>query len=232
MKKITFNYSDVSNEGDVIAVGDIHGCARLFYQFLDWVRGSSARVILLGDLIDRGEDDLSVLNKTRDLLQDPESWGLESFAVLRGNHEQMFLNAIDGYGMGDWIRNGGDYENLHLLIKHEDWIRELPYYVTVGDTMFSHAGCYPGEDPALSMNSHTRREEFIWIRQPFLSEGPQFEKWNPNLKKIVFGHTPRSPLPYRVPNGICIDTGAFRTGTLTAYNSTQDTFIQFELEDA
>jgi serine/threonine protein phosphatase 1 len=227
-----FHYNDVIEERDVLACGDIHGMSHLYFQFLDWVRDSGARVVLLGDLIDRGPDDFTVLNRTRDLMQDPESWGLQSFTVTRGNHEQMFLNAIDGYDMECWIRNGGDYENLHLLIEHEDWIRQLPYYVTVGDIMFSHAGCYPGEDPALSMNSHIRREEFIWMRQPFLSEGPQFEKWNPNLKKIVFGHTPRGPLPYRIPNGICIDTGAFQTGTLTAYNATQDTFCQFETENA
>jgi len=225
-----FHFNDIIHEGDVLAVGDIHGCARLFYQFLDWVRGSGARVILLGDLIDRGEDDLTVLNKTRDLLQDPGSWGLESFTVLRGNHEQMFLNAIDGHGMGNWIYNGGDHENLHLLIKHEDWLRQLPYYVTVGSTLFTHAGCTPGEDPALSMNSQTRREEFIWQRQPFLTQGPQFRKWTTRLNKVVFGHTPKSPLPYRVPSGVCVDTGAFRTGVLTCYNDTQDTFNQFELE--
>jgi serine/threonine protein phosphatase 1 len=227
-----FNYNDTIDEGDVIAVGDIHAMARLYYQFLDWVQGSRARVILLGDLIDRGEDDLTVLNKTRDLMQDPESWGLESFTVLRGNHEQMFLNALDGYGWSDWLRNGGNWEDIELLKPHAEWIRQLPYYVTINDIMFSHAGCYPGEDPALSMNSLTRQEEFIWMRQPFLTYGPQFEKWNPRLNKIVFGHTPKSPLPYRIPQGICIDTGAFQTGVLTSYNATQDTFCQFELEDA
>jgi hypothetical protein len=48
------------------------------------------------------------------------------------------------------------------------------------------------------------------------------------LKKSVFGHTPKSALPYAVEDSICIDTGAFQTGTLTAYNSTYDWFTQFE----
>jgi hypothetical protein len=230
MKNQLFHYNDTCNPGDIVALGDIHGMARLYLQFLDWVKDSGARVILLGDLLDRGDDDLTVLNRSRDLLQDPDSWGLQSFTVIRGNHEQLFLNALEGHGWTDWIRNGGDWENVDRLKPHAEWIRELPYYVTVGDTMFSHAGCLPGEDPSLSMHSITRREEFIWQRQPFLTLGPQFEKWNPRLKKIVFGHTPKSPLPYHIESGVCIDTAAYQTGTLTCYNATQDTFCQFELE--
>lgn len=225
-----YNFCDVIPEDSVIAVGDIHGCYQQYYEFLDWVKGSGARVILLGDMIDRGPDDLAVLERTRDLLLDPESWGLESFVALRGNHEQMFLNAHEGCGWEDWVANGGDWINFERLRPHAEWIQELPYYVTVGDTLFSHAGCYPGENPEKFMKSHFLREQFLWIREPFLSRGPEFEKWNPDLKKVVFGHTPASSLPYRIPNGVCIDTMAFRSGTLTAYNATYDTFNQFDIE--
>jgi serine/threonine protein phosphatase 1 len=226
-----FHFCDVIPEDSTIAVGDIHGCYDQFAQFLDWVGGSGARVILLGDLIDRGPHDVAVLMRVKQLLNDPESWGLHSVTALRGNHEQMLLNALDHpSGWADWIRNGGAIEDIELIEKHADWIRGLPYYVTVGDTLFSHAGCHPGEDPAYSMRTNSLREQFVWMREPFLSWGPQFEKWNANLKQIVFGHTPRSPLPYRIPDGICIDTGAFQTGVLTSYNSTYNTFNQFEIE--
>lgn len=227
-----FVHNDTIFPGDVIALGDIHGMARLYHQFLEWVKDSQAQVVLLGDLIDRGEDDLTVLNRTRDIMQDPEGWGLQSFTVLRGNHEQMFLNAAGGYGWNDWVRNGGDWENFEQLKTHVDWVSQLPYFMITGDTMFAHAGCYPGKDPQEFMTTHYLREQFVWMREPFLTRGPGFEQWNPNLKKIVFGHTPQSALPYRVPNGICIDTGAFHTGVLTAYNATQDTINQFDLEDA
>lgn len=223
-----FHFSSCLPEDSTIAVGDIHGCYDQFAQFLDWVRGSNARVILLGDLIDRGPNDLAVLERVRDLLQDPDSWGLESFVAIRGNHEQMFLDALDGY-MGDWAFNGGDYRNLDKLEVHADWIRALPYYVVVGDTLFSHAGCYPGRDPADYMGSFHLREQFVWLREPFLSRGPKLDAWSSTLKKVVFGHTPQGPLPYRIPEGVCIDTGCFRTGVLTAYNATCNTFNQFEL---
>ena len=225
----TFNFCDVINPGDVIAVGDIHATAEPYLMFLERVRNSGAHVILLGDLIDRGGDDLIVLELTRSLLEDPTRIGLEAFTVIRGNHEQMFLNVLDEpNAWTDWVLNGGDYENLENLRKHEKWLRDLPYYVVVGDTLFTHAGCPPGKDPQTMMGTNYLREEFLWMRRPFLDVGPQFEKWNPNLKRVVFGHTPKSALPYLIPNGICIDTGAFRTGVLTAYNATQDTFFQIE----
>jgi serine/threonine protein phosphatase 1 len=225
-----FHYSDVINEGDVIAVGDIHGRYDLFREVLDWAEGSGAHLILLGDLIDRGPDDLNVLRESQKLLEDPSVLGLEGFTVLRGNHEQMLLNAVEGYGWESWVRNGGDWENFQKIKEHAGWIHELPLYVTFGSTMFAHAGCVPGQNPAKSMVSNHLREEFVWMREPFLTLGPQFEKWTDTLKLIVFGHTPKSPLPYQIPNGICIDTGAFRTGMLTTYNATQDTFNQFEIE--
>lgn len=222
-----FILDDTILPDSVIAVGDIHGCYDLYEQFLNWVRDSGARVILLGDLIDRGPNDLGVLERTRDLIYDPEGWGLASFTALRGNHETMFLNALEGLGVEDWVYNGGDWENWKELSKHAGWIERLPYYVTVGDTLFSHAGCFPGEDPALSMNTLTKREAFVWNRGSFLRDGPKLEAWSKTLKKVVFGHTPESALPYRIPDGICIDTWAFRSGTLTAYNSTYNTFNQF-----
>lgn len=227
----TFHFCDTIDPGDVIAVGDIHATAVPYLQLLRWVRDSGAHVILLGDLIDRGGDDLIVLELTRTLLEDPTRLGLEAFTVIRGNHEQMFLNAIDEpNAVQDWVVNGGNIQEWEKMQKHAGWLRELPYYVVVGDTLFAHAGCPPGEDPQTMMRTNYLREQFVWMRRPFLDKGPQFEKWNPNLKEIVFGHTPKSAMPYRIPGGICIDTGAYTTGFLTAYNATKGTFFQIETE--
>jgi hypothetical protein len=48
----------------------------------------------------------------------------------------------------------------------------------------------------------------------------------------VFGHTPKYDCeeegkPYEIPDGICIDTGAYHTGVLTSYNVTRNTFTQY-----
>jgi len=226
-----FNFSQTIKSGDVIAVGDIHGCARLYELFLDHVRYSGATVILLGDLIDRGPNDMAVLNRTRDLLKDPESWGLQSFYVLRGNHEKMFMDAVDGYGVGLWEQNGGNVKELDNMAYHQDWISQLPIYMTVGETMFVHAGIYPGHNPA-KVIADGGADELVWMRNPFITYGPKFYAWSDNLKQIVFGHTPlEAPMPYRIPHGVCIDTGAVYSGVLTSYNVSRDTFWSYSLDD-
>ena len=226
-------YSDAPIQpGDVIAVGDIHGCHELLEEFLDHVRGTEACVVLLGDIVDRGGGDVEVLRKVKELLDDPEKEGLSNFFCLMGNHEGMFVDAVHGDGAQFvlWLQNGGNFEAFGEMQEHVDWVSELPVYMTIGDTMFIHAGFYPGKNPIDTINAG-KTDNLLWMREPFLSMGPQFEKWNPDLKQVVFGHTPREDgEPYEIPNGVCIDTGAFFTGTLTAYNVTQQTFYQYNAQ--
>jgi len=215
-------YDNTVKAGDVVAVGDIHGRFDLYELFLDHVKDSGATVILLGDLIDRGPNDMAVLNRTKDLLQDPDSWGLQSFYALRGNHERMFMDAVDGYGVGLWVQNGGDYQNLDNLAYHEDWISQLPIYMTVGETMFAHAGVYPGHNPAKAI-ADGGADELVWMREPFLTVGPQLEKWTDKIKRVVHGHTPyfENDLMGQVNvsqkgDRIGIDSGAYFTNVLTS----------------
>ena len=236
MTKKTITYNDTINPGDVIAVGDIHGQFDLLEKFLATVKDSGATVIFLGDLIDRAiepGDDLNVLKTVSALTQDPDSWGLQSVYALRGNHEQMFLNTVKvggwrGSNLSLWLQNGGNSDSMSSMREYVSWLLELPLYMTVGDTMFAHAGVYPGENPAVSI-AEGRSEELIWMRQPFLSEGPEFKTWTDKLNTIVFGHSPlKAPNPYEIPGGgICIDSGAYYTGILTSYNATQRTLRQY-----
>ena len=216
--------------GDVIAVGDVHACYDLLSKFLEFVQGSQACVILLGDIIDRGGDDVKVLNVVSSLLKEPEAIGLSNFFCLMGNHEAMFIDAVTGPGPDWvlWLQNGGNFDDYGEMQEHLDWLEDLPIFMTVGDTMFMHAGFFPGKDPTETINSGGT-ESLLWMRHPFLTYGPEFEKWNPSLKKVVFGHSPRNDgAPYEIPGGgICIDSGAFFSDKLTAYNVTQDTLYQF-----
>ena len=236
MKNTTITYDDTINPGDVIAVGDIHSRFDLLEKFLATVKDSGATVIFLGDLIDRAiepGDDLNVLKTVSTLTQDPESWGLQAVYTLRGNHEQMFLNAVKaggwrGSNLSLWLQNGGNSDSMSSMREYVSWLLELPLYITVGDTMFVHAGVFPGENPARTI-TEGRTEELIWMRQPFLTYGPQFELWTDKLNTIVFGHSPlKAPNPFEIPGGgIGIDSGAYFTGVLTSYNATQKTLRQY-----
>ncbi len=76
---------------NVWVVGDLHGCYTNLMNRLDAVGFDPAQDLLVsvGDLIDRGTENVECL----DLINQP--W----FRAVRGNHEQMMLDAIAaGYG--------------------------------------------------------------------------------------------------------------------------------------
>jgi serine/threonine protein phosphatase 1 len=220
--------------GDILAVGDLHARYDLLEKFIDRVRGTLAIVIFLGDIIDRGGEDLAVVQKIRHMTEDPDAYGLSNVFCLMGNHEGMFVDAVTGSSseLILWLNNGGNFEQYGEMQEHLEWVADLPVYMTIGGTMFIHAGIIPSKDPFDSINKG-QTDRILWMRSPFLERGPEFEKWNPSLNKIVFGHTPSEDAkPYTIPGGgICIDTGAFYSNVLTAYNDTQNTFYQFTLDE-
>lgn len=90
---------DGRNWRHIWIAGDIHGC----YQ---WLMDELARrnfipaqdlLISVGDLIDRGPDSIKCLELMR------ENW----FYAVRGNHEQMALDAISKNDFSLWTFNGG-----------------------------------------------------------------------------------------------------------------------------
>lgn len=71
-----------------IIIGDIHGCDQNLHALLDKTQpGSEDRLILLGDLFDRGLESWEVFQTVRKLA---ESFG-SRFVLLRGNHEDYLL---------------------------------------------------------------------------------------------------------------------------------------------
>ncbi len=71
-----------------IIIGDIHGCDRELGALLETVQpGEDDRLILLGDLFDRGPESWEVFRRVRALAEDFR----ERFTLLRGNHEDYLL---------------------------------------------------------------------------------------------------------------------------------------------
>lgn len=72
-----------------IIVGDIHGCVGAYQALMERLRpdASSDRLILLGDLFDRGPDSWQVWQ----VVMAQASLFAERFVLLRGNHEDYLL---------------------------------------------------------------------------------------------------------------------------------------------
>jgi serine/threonine protein phosphatase 1 len=212
----------------IYAVGDVHGCA----DRLDALHGSIAAdlaerpiaaplLLHLGDFIDRGLESAGVIARLAGGSPLP---GVPMVA-LRGNHEQMMLDAITGDrgAIAHWRSNGGDAAlrswGIKAARKDRGWAADLPPqdYVflrslrltySVDGYLFVHAGVRPGVKLAAQV-----AEDLLWIRKPFLdSRGPLLPD-APGLA-VVHGHTPEAA-PIVTDNRIGVDTGAVRGGRLT-----------------
>ena len=93
------------------AISDIHGCYQTFIDLLAQLNLTKEdELYLLGDLIDRGPNSKGVIDHVMQMQEDGYK-----VTVLMGNHEYMFLQAIDEtipycwdwrrYQL--WIKNGG-----------------------------------------------------------------------------------------------------------------------------
>ncbi len=86
----------------------------------------------------------------------------------------------------------------------EDRLRQLPLYLDTHTHFFVHAGV----DPARSIHDQ-RRETMLWQRGDLL-QGRDFHG-----RDVVHGHTPVRE-PTWTGRSLNVDTGAFKTGILTA----------------
>jgi serine/threonine protein phosphatase 1 len=76
-----------------LAIGDIHGCSRSLEMLLGAVSPRAGeRIVTLGDYVNRGPDSRAVIERLLQL----HRGGL--LVPLRGNHEQMMLEARDEGG--------------------------------------------------------------------------------------------------------------------------------------
>lgn len=214
----------------IYAIGDVHGCADQLEQLLDTIdadherRGAAKRtVILLGDLLNRGPDPARVVEQARRLVASGEG------RLVRGNHEELFVLASRGdhratrilianggettltsFGLTTEEIASGNYHDLAALLKVRIGRDVLAFLETaedkihIGDYLFVHAGVRPGVPIAEQQSADLR-----WIRDEFL------DSQDDHGAVVVHGHSIAETV-VECENRIGIDTGAYRSGVLTA----------------
>ncbi len=211
-------------------VGDIHGrCAQLL-NLLDMLPRDpeSDTLVFLGDLIDRGADAPGCVNHIVNLCRENP----ERVICLRGNHEQMLMDFLEGHSSiwltpvtggertfeqytGQPVRVDGEQEleNMRLALEqslpaeHLEFMQRLPFYHEDEHAIYVHAGLDEGKHPRDSSPL-----SLLWMRDM------AFYK-NYHGKPCVFGHTPTPLLPLRGRlgrHGIYISHSA--VGLDTGYN--------------
>jgi serine/threonine protein phosphatase 1 len=196
------------------AIGDIHGCFTklrdLLSRCIEHCGDSDFRFVFIGDYVDRGDRSRDVVT----LLMETQASAPEQIVCLRGNHEDMLLQAALGEDESLWLDNGGDAtlgsygvaSAAEIPAEHLAWFKQLPYAISDGQRFFVHAGIMPG----VPLQEQTRRV-MLWIREPFLLDRRD------HGRLIVHGHTPiEAGLPELLPNRLNLDTGACFGGPLSA----------------
>jgi len=211
-------------------VGDIHGrCAQLL-NLLDMLPRDpkTDTLVFLGDLIDRGADAPGCVDHILKLNRENP----ERVICLRGNHEQMLMDFLDGMstiwltpvtggertfeqyvGVPVRVHSEADIEEMRNLFaqsfpaEHLEFMRGLPFYYEDEHAIYVHAGLDEGKHPRESSPL-----SLLWMRDM------DFYK-NYRGKPCVFGHTPTPLLPLRGRlgrHGIYISHSA--VGLDTGYN--------------
>ena len=87
-----------------LAIGDIHGCSAAFDALLALVKPRpNDLIVTLGDYVNRGPDACAVINRLLRL------HCAGQLIALRGNHEQMMMDARESPGdLAMWTGCGGD----------------------------------------------------------------------------------------------------------------------------
>jgi serine/threonine protein phosphatase 1 len=157
-------------------IGDVHGCYREFERLLnlcsDHANGKPARLITLGDYVDRGPDSFGVVRLIRHRLAG-EYPGFKSIINLKGNHEDMMVRAALGGEprvKQNWVgsNNGGDatvesYPNREALLDDAKWLAALPPSWEDKLRYYVHAGIRPG----IPLKEQSEADK-LWIRDLFL----------------------------------------------------------------
>ena len=210
-----------------IIIGDIHGCSQAFHALLKKIKlVGDDRLILLGDLFDRGPDSFEVFRTVRQLAGTME----EDFVLLRGNHEDYLLNPkLTLMQRFVWERVGRG-TTVASFKAHGDrmentipWLDQRCQMYYEGDGFQCvHAGLLvdpiEANDPQTMIHDHNvvKKNRYagpltitghIALQEPTYFAGDE-----KTTETLAYGET----LPLPETGVICIDTGCGKGGRLTA----------------
>lgn len=207
-------------------VGDTHGCVEEFTELLNKIsyQPKSDRLILLGDLIDRGPDSLEMVRKAREM----------NLECVMGNHEYKFLKWHKTFGTRQDVF---DQKDFYSKFSHDDidYIFKMPTYIKLDNNLVVvHAGLKPGISVSAQSKDDLMYLRYTDIHGKFISlkkiakigkeaSGAHFwtEFWT-GPESVIYGHNVHSldyPLIENVAPGVTcygIDTGCCFGGYLSA----------------
>ena len=230
-----------------IAIGDIHGCVEEFAQLVkevEYKRGED-RLLLLGDLIDRGPDPAGVVRLAQELDAESVLGNHEEKALRWRRHEQRRKAEPERYANPmTSVQEARMKEWNSIPDEHWEWVNSWPVYTRINEQWAAvHGGCVPGISLDKQKPNELMRMRYVKVtglpsgdtkfRMASLSETGEAplpsatnesihhwtELWN-GPENIVYGHYTRDDILV-TDNGIGVltlglDSGCVHGGTLSA----------------
>jgi serine/threonine protein phosphatase 1 len=218
------------------AIGDVHGEADKLRRLHDAIlqriafERRAAKIVHLGDYVDRGPDSRGVIEQIMALEKRFDSDPTVEVISLMGNHEQMLLEAYSGDPDDEhnWLTQGG-FETLEsysedpvteaggwrrlIPEEHIAWLAHRPLLLHDSNRklIFVHAGIEPATFP------DEDEDTYLWTRSDrFFDDDAWPDREELKGLLVVHGHTPKNFDPEVFPRRINVDTGAVFGGPLTA----------------
>ncbi len=185
----------------IYAIGDIHGQYDMLKELYNIILedivisgDEENKIIFLGDYIDRGKQNIKVLDFISQL---QNKSNIENIFLL-GNHEQIFMEAmespLDKNKVYMWINNGGlnfmhesgnvEWDYFHQTFPWGPYVRwfqrNLQKYHETEDYIFVHGGLDIRQPHMAKQDA----EYLIWARHL------QKDWYSGFHKLVVHGHTP------------------------------------------
>lgn len=231
----------------LLAIGDIHGRHDLLDALLAKVSPTrDDRLIFLGDYVDRGPQSRGVVERLLVLRDD-----LPATVFLRGNHEQLLLDALAEAGrLPGWSPLRSQSQHYRAEAAASDL---LLWMANGGGQTLASYGIRPGTGPLPESLLPTDHLDFLqqtilwhsaesWLfihagadpalpleaQDPYLLLwGRQFPPLPDSSPRQVVGHTPtRDGMPHWDGGRLYLDTGGVFGGALSCYDLNHETFWQ------
>lgn len=210
-------------------IGDIHGRFEALKEVLTLSKFNYGkdRLIVLGDVVDGGEDTYKVIE---------ELLTINNLIFIIGNHDQFFIDYINhGTAENLWLNQGGcntlnsyggrcypaknslygpaffDTTQVNIPHAHKLFFKKGAYYHISNNLLFVHGGIDPSTPHIADQKQHC----LLWDREliEYAKSTPV-----PEYTKVFVGHTTTQEkgelCPIRYNNLWCMDCGAGWNGKL------------------
>ncbi len=193
-----------------LIVGDVHGCRAELEELLEKADyQTSDRLVLAGDLVNKGPDSKGVVRLAMKL----------GALGVRGNHDAHILKAA-ATGTGSQEKQKVAES---LSIAELRYLEEMPFYLRFPElddsgVIVVHAGLVPGvpleeQEPYAMMNMRSLRTDNS-PSKVFEEGRPWVPEWR-GPERVVFGHDALRSLQ-ETPHVLGLDTGCVYGNRLTA----------------